>query len=488
MTSPKGKKGWAITKGIAVPKNVAVRKASASHAQHHTATPDKATPVVVVIDDAPEQAQFVASSSRLTGNTAPSMDHITEATTHTFGKRKAVEMSDEDIVMIEPPTKKQNTGNSTLESVNNKLDVCLSIMSAFVTHQQSLPEDIVEHVNQLLRTCKDPNGSIVEDLVKDLNSQRALKIKHRNVVKKLIEYVNLNTGAVFPKTPPQNEVDKAWSMFYDHVVSTVGPNNVTPKISPSSAGYLACAVENITYGRIPNDQLEAYIDSIDPIIKSPHAQQALFSALLFRWAFASPEPMLNNMHSDGMMHHYNTILAAEKTNADGLARVQQYDKAAAKMMFENDDFKDTEVARRVKHFKVRFEEAKEKRCASSKIPSALSPGRFAKEVVDLKQRFLLSPKDYRTHYVRPGKPFCAAWMQAYSQSNDPIPDTEAEGKKVLLCVFPALFCQEPAALKEGAKIEDVLCKNKRFHATFEENTKDSLPASAVSKAVVLLLL
>ena len=78
-------------------------------------------------------------------------------------------------------------------------------------------------------------------------------------------------------------------------------------------------------------------------------------------------------------------------------------------------------------------------------------------------------------------------MQAYSQSNDPIPDTEAEGKKVLLCVFPALFCQEPAALKEGAKIEDVLCKNKRFHPTFEESTKDSLPGSAVSKAVVLLL-
>ena len=72
VTSPKGKKGWAITKGIAVPKNVAVRKASASHAQHHTATPDKATPVVVIIDDAPEQAQFVASSSCLTGNAAPS--------------------------------------------------------------------------------------------------------------------------------------------------------------------------------------------------------------------------------------------------------------------------------------------------------------------------------------------------------------------------------------------------------------------------------
>ena len=72
VTSPRSEKGWAITKGMAVPKNVAVRKASASHAQHHTATLDSATPVVVIINDAPEQAQFVASSSCLTGNAAPS--------------------------------------------------------------------------------------------------------------------------------------------------------------------------------------------------------------------------------------------------------------------------------------------------------------------------------------------------------------------------------------------------------------------------------
>jgi hypothetical protein len=39
------------------------------------------------------------------------------------------------------------------------------------------------------------------------------------------------------------------------------------------------------------------------------------------------------------------------------------------------------------------------------------PGKVAKEVIELKQRLLLSPKHHRIHYNRPDTNFNPGWMQ-----------------------------------------------------------------------------
>lgn len=306
------------------------------------------------------------------------------------------------------------------------------------------------------------------------------------MVQNLVEFANVADGNVFPKTPSQKDVDQTWTRFYDHIVSTVGANNTEPRSTAEGAGYLTCAVESIANGRIADSELEACLNTLSRYLTSPHAQQTLFSALFCRWVFAFPEQMLDTMHSDGMMHLYEGILDAAETKADGLERVRQYDKVAMKLLLENPDSKTVLVVRRTSEFEVRFETAKHNLCKPSKIPSSLSPSSFAKEVMDFKQKLLLSPKEYRIYYVRPGYEFNAKWMQAYDNTNEPVPDSKAEGKNIDLCVFPALACLKDEAIKEDGKIEDVLCKNKQFFPTLDDLMLGFSPVAKWSKAMVLV--
>ncbi|KAJ4364796.1 hypothetical protein N0V95_000640 [Ascochyta clinopodiicola] len=452
---------------------------------------------VINIDDWLEDPQKAASSSSTanveestelsTDNVSPPDNRSPKPSDARVSKRKVVELSDDEIADVNVAPKRQKTGSISLEFLNQKVEACFDMISNMITNQQSPPEEFSEHIHQLIRTFKDLNGSIVENLIRDLDSQPSLKTKHRTMVQKLVEFVVLSNGTVFPKTPAQSEVDKTWTSFYKHIVSTIGPNNVIPNPTPEGAGYLTCAAEGIANRQIYKDQLEPCIESFSRYLKSPHAQQTLFSALFCRWVFASPEPMLNTMHSDGMMQLYNAVIgAAQYFQSQGLETVQHYDKVATQFLFKDPDFQTVHVSRRTSELKSRFETAKRKLWQPSNIPSSLSPSRFAKEVIAFKQKLLLSPKEYHIHFVRPGCNFQANRMQAYNATNEPVSDEKAAKKQVLLCLFPMLTCEEPRVMEGGAGVEDVLCKNKVFFPSFEESLRVPGPGLRLSKMAVLV--
>ncbi|KAJ4381669.1 hypothetical protein N0V86_003033 [Didymella sp. IMI 355093] len=445
----------------------------------------KRTPDLIIIDDASEELQAAGSSSQLSYKGTHPNQPTPSSLDQNDSKRKADVMSDGSSSMLELSSEKQKTDDLTLEAVNNKVNACLSILQSLVTHQSDVPEETAEHLHQVIRTFKDPEGSVIENLMKDLESHRRLKAKHRDMVQKLVEFVNLDTGNSFPKEPPQQEVDQIWRAIHEHIVSIVGANNTSPKISALSAGYLACSAENIAYGRIPQDQLKTYLESLAGPLRSPYTQQTILGALICRWVLSDPEPMLNTMHSQGMMQLYNGVLSSASTTLDGLATVQQYDKTATKLMFEDPDFQKLETEPRAHGLSSNIELFKNKWCKKSNIPPSKRPGKFAGEVVKLKQRLLLSPKHYRIRYVRPGTLFDPHYMQAFDHANVPIPDAKAADRKVLLCTFPAFTCEEGKAVKEDAKIDDILIKNKRFASTLGEST-ESKPESRMSKATVLI--
>lgn len=374
---------------------------------------------------------------------------------------------------------------SKFETFNSKLNICSSVLSGLIDHLPSLPEETGQHYRQLLRTLQDPNGRVVESLIKDLHSQRTLKAKYRDMVQKLVSSVDMSNGPIFPREPTHHEVSEKWATFYAHVMSTVGPNNIMPKISVASAGYLASSAENIAYGRISDEQLKSYIKSLSALFRSPHAQQSLFSALLCRWVFSTPEPMLRSMHSGGMMALYDGVISGATTIADGLAQVATLDKIAAKLMFEDSMFQNTETKHRIKVLKTSWQTMKDERCSEADIPSSMSTKKFAEAVIELKQLLLISPKEYRVQFVRPGTYFNPRGMQAYSSANDSVSDMEAKGSKVRLCLFPALVCENIKTYEDGTDAVDVLTMNKKFFVTCEEAI-DFESAVKISKAAVLL--
>ncbi|KAJ4312994.1 hypothetical protein N0V94_007163 [Neodidymelliopsis sp. IMI 364377] len=433
-----------------------------------------------------EDGTAASSGNDDKSHTEEALGSPSTASVSAASKRAIIEISEDEAATTDPSPKKQKTCKFTLEEINQKVDACLGLCRVLVADQQSQPEEIIEHINQIVRTIKDTPGSMVENFAKDLDSQRALKVKYRTMAQKLVGFVDLTNGTEFPKVPPQKEVNQIWAAFYEHIVSTVGVNNIEPTPTPEGAGYLSRCAEEIAHGRIPDSQLKACVASLSDHLISPHAQQTLISALFCRWIFSSPEPMLKDMHSAGMMQLYNATMATEQRDHDGLPKVQHLDKVATKLLFEDPNFQAVKFNHRVSAFQTRFAQAKNIICAPSRIAARMKPEEFAADAVRLKQRLLLSPKEYRIHFVRPGTVFDAHYMQAYDDSNDVVSDVEAAGRKVALCVFPALVCREPDDVRVGAGVESALCKNKRFFPTFMEKT-ESAPVGGLSKAVVLVL-
>lgn len=476
--------GAVAERGQKSSKAVIVRKTSTSKAQIPVEMSRQLNPVIIS-DDESGEIQVVGRARQVAQSDAHSEELGLATSDQGTNQRRAGTVSETESTVSEPSLEKQEAGYQTQGNLNNKVDVCLSILSSLVTHQLDLPEETAAHIHQLIRTSREPKQSFLENLLKDLESQRALKARHRNMVKKLVEFVDLNNGTVFPKTTPQNEVDRMWTAFHEHVVSIVGFNNVKPVLSQDSGGYMTVSAENIAHSRIPGEELEAYVESLGDPLRSPHAQQLLFSALLCRWVFAGPEIVFKDTHSAGMLHLYSGILGTSETIAEGLARVQKYDQVATKLLLEDSGFQVNVIKRQKAAVNSLFEGMKRKVCTPSTIPSSMRSDQFASELIDFKMRLLLSPKDYRIHYVKYRTAFNASMMRAFDQANNPVSDAEAAGKKVKLCVFPALVCQDPVAITDGTKIEDVLVKNKRFLPTFQES-RPLPPNVQLSKAVVLI--
>lgn len=439
---------------------------------------------VINLDDVPEHTQAVMSSeaTALTeaaatpnDNAIPPAQHVTQPSRRAARKRRVIEESEDETTSCQTPPKRQKTSETTLESLQEqvesqkvKIDALLEMLSSMVSRQQDPSEESSEHMYQLIRTLRDPKGSIIENLIKDLESQRALKAKHRDLVQKLVEFVDLNNGTVFPKTPPQHKVNETWTAFYEHIVFTVGPNHITPQPNPESAGYLTCAAENIANGRITCAELEPCIASLSQYLKSPHAQQTLLSALFCRWVFASPEPMLDTMHSPLLTQLFTAKHSAAHTPAAGLAQVAHEDKIATRLLFADPDFKRTHTAPRASALASRFEAARASLCTPSRIPRSMSPSTFAARAIAFKQALMLSPRVYTVHFARPGCAFDARWMQAVDATHEAVGDAQAEGGTVRLCVFPALVAREAGEVQGDGGVERVFCVNKVFFPGFGE--------------------
>jgi hypothetical protein len=114
------------------------------------------------------------------------------------------------------------------------------------------------------------------------------------------------------------------------------------------------------------------------------------------------------------------------------------------------------------------------------------PGEWLKNALKFKHSLLLSPKDYRVHFCLPGTPFDASWMVPEDVFGIPLlKENETNGKRVVMCLFPALVEIEASPFGEHVEVEEVLISNKRFFPTAAERRAFD-PKTVVSKACVLL--
>lgn len=172
---------------------------------------------------------------------------------------------------------------------------------------------------------------------------------------------------------------------------------------------------------------------------------------------------------------------------DGLAEVQRLDKVGFSLLFADESFRKTYQQPAVSKLIKRFSNAI--RVAYPSAPSLKGlddADAWAEKAFKLKQRLMLSPKDYRIHFCLPGTPFDPTWMTAENDHGLTPTAADTKGKTIRVCLFPALVEQDSKAFGKDAVISDALVKNKNFFPTWQE--KQALdPKSVISKAVVLVM-
>ncbi|KAJ8110501.1 hypothetical protein OPT61_g6671 [Boeremia exigua] len=377
-----------------------------------------------------------------------------EATTSKSARRKG----DASQHRVTTQLRRQN------EELNERLKFQAELFDEIIPYIQGLSVEAMDTVMKVFRNLRF-EGSSAKIMADDLLSTKRRSNEQQTLLRKLQGERTSVADNSFPKIPAQ----KANSAY-----------------ASASAGYMGHVVENIAYGRLTDRDVSLCIQGLRKELEVPQVQRAIMGAFLCRWIFQSPEPMYAEQHSLGTMMLYEL-----EKNTNKLECVRQLDKLCAKLLWENQSFREKSILPREKALQEKFSKVIDKVRGSGYAPGSgrrhevWSSTEFASKAMELKQQLLLSPHDYRLYYSRPGCDFDPSWMSAYDETNQPVDDAEAADQDVQLCLFPALIEQE-AKLGDLASEEDVLVKNKRFLPDWKEVGAIDVKAP-VCKAAVLVL-
>jgi hypothetical protein len=176
--------------------------------------------------------------------------------------------------------------------------------------------------------------------------------------------------------------------------------------------------------------------------------------------------------------------------------VQHLDGVATKLLFENDGSKNTAVPKRKSIlFKNVSKVLKDTFPAADGFGDEERGNHWLIHAVELKQKLMISNRDYRVHTCRPGTKFDPSWMEAEDVWGCSVKDQQAEGIDVVQCTLPALVQQELEPLARDAPVAAALACNKKFYpsrkekkafdpATFDPRAR--APNKVISKAVALV--
>ncbi|KAF2853308.1 hypothetical protein T440DRAFT_549042 [Plenodomus tracheiphilus IPT5] len=353
----------------------------------------------------------------------------------------------------------------TLQAQVNHLS-CLVMfkMKRDLSHNELSDREISIVLNAISAGKEEEPASMAKKLIDHAKSARAAKNDMLEIVRGAFRRHDPGTTLKFPPVPFVQEVSHGWrearrgvkeafSNELDFLVEGLALDDVT-------AGYVACTIDQLMEDPRPRKDL---IPSLDGYNESPHAAQALTSALFCRWVFATPDGMCEGQHHELQLMQYRTVMLS-----DGLSDVQRLDKIAFSSFFADKNFQTTTLRTVTEKFLKRFDMIKQVCPAAPGIESVRGSSDWAEGLLKLKQRLMISPHDYRVHFCHPGVPFDATWMVAEDYQGEPVHPDEIGSMKVRICLFPALVEQDPKDFEASQTLEDALIKNKNFLPSWQD--------------------
>ncbi|KAI8935380.1 hypothetical protein NX059_007963 [Plenodomus lindquistii] len=354
-------------------------------------------------------------------------------------------------------------------------------MKRDLMREELADEDIQSVLEDISAAAKEEPGKLVRNLIIHAKYSRAAKDDYLEILRGAFRRHEPGTTLNFPPVPSEQDVTSGWQNFRRGIkeafTNQSGFSVPGPALGAVSAGYITCTINHLLEDPRPRSNL---IPSLEDDLRSPHAAQALSSALLCRWVFANPDWMCEGHHNEPQLGQYKTIAMS-----DGLSEVQRLDKIAFSSFFAKESFQKTTLLTVIEKLIKRLIVVKQACPDAPGIEYVRRKTEWAEGIFVLKQLLMISPYDYRVHFCRPGTPFDPSWMIAEDFEGEIVRPEKLGSMMVRMCLSPALVQQDPREFKEGQPMEDALIMNKNFFPSWQDR-KTFDAKKVIGKATVLV--
>lgn len=205
----------------------------------------------------------------------------------------------------------------TNQSELKSMITILTLIAEALTKEGKLSAVNGDQIRNLLRIVAHHPNEFPARYERLLLEERSTTEKYKQLAGKAMSIQFTDTGG--PPIPNLDHIHIPWGHAMDNIRQAIGLEDQVPDHLPdrADAGYLTQALEYIASGRLKDDELEGHLQKLakDGVLASLYSIQALMSALLIRWLFQAPEPMLSGQYTDMLMSHYKDTRNFRKSDA-----------------------------------------------------------------------------------------------------------------------------------------------------------------------------
>jgi hypothetical protein len=355
--------------------------------------------------------------------------------------------------------------------------------------RQDIPDDIYTTMRTVCRTIGHEPGSTFQRILQDICQVNKSRESYEKILRDLIGQRNFGITSTFPPQPAVNNIKTTWYSVRDTIKDAMQFRNthVTERMIVVSAAFLSTQLDVLVGGTSiwPRDFF-GWIKQVDKPLGDPVTAQAIMGIVLCCLLFYGPEPMCPEVRWSiaTKIYEMRSVLGISFTLkhpmifwltslVGEIEEVRQLDRIATQCWFKDPHFQDVVLPERTSTI------LKCIRACWDAISSQVKPTRSDAEVVsileeaiqpilELKQALMVSSYEYRIRFIPPESLFDSTWMEAEDKDGQHIEPAHCFGKKILVCVFPALVQYQTRKLPSDAGVSAALAQNKRFFPTREE--------------------
>jgi len=208
----------------------------------------------------------------------------------------------------ETPFQAQKNQKEWEEQIKAQSHLLMYMVKRSMTHEHLGNPGVLQALKTLSAGSETISSTAAKKLVQSANSYRAAQDNMRQVFKAAFGRHEPGTDLLFPPVPTAQEINQGWcrarSGLRECFENEYGSLLEGPDLQDIAAGFIACTIDHLL--RDPRRE-KAVEWCPEGYLESPHAAQALTSAIFCRWLFATPDEMCHGVHNELQLAQYNTI-------------------------------------------------------------------------------------------------------------------------------------------------------------------------------------